>query len=115
MAAGSTKVPFMLGPVAAPMFASILTMICMLLFMIFPILVFNLYRVTGVTIVLLALLSGAAILSVARDRGQSPDEPHAWNVQDVRGTARTLSLIDESLVRFSYLGQNVFQLSQEAM
>jgi H+-transporting ATPase len=56
----------------------------MLLFMIFSILVFNLYPVTAFTIVLLALLNEAAILSVARDRRRSPDEPCAWNLQAVR-------------------------------
>lgn len=50
----------------------------MLQFMTFSILVFNFYPGTAVTIALLSLLNDdASTLSIAHDRGRSPDQPSA--------------------------------------
>ncbi len=61
-----------------------------LLFMILSILVFNLYPVTAVMVVLLALLNDGAILSIAHDRAHYSEQPKVWNMPGVLRVATVL-------------------------
>ncbi len=85
-----------------------------LLFMTASILVFNLYPVTAVMIVLLALLNDGAILSIAYDRARHSDRPEAWNMPAVLGVATVLGFagVMASFGLF-YLGTRVFHLGRE--
>ncbi len=54
-------------------------------FLTLSILIFNFYPLTAVMIVLLALLSDAAILSIAYDKVHYSNKPEAWNMPLVMG------------------------------
>ena len=56
-------------------------------FVSLAILVFQLYPVTAIMIVLLALLNDCAILSIAYDNVRYKHEPEAWNMRLVLGIA----------------------------
>jgi H+-transporting ATPase len=64
-----------------------------LLFMAAAILAFNFYPMTAVMIVMLALLNGGAILSIAYDNVHYQDKPEAWNMRMVLGVATVLGVI----------------------
>jgi H+-transporting ATPase len=85
-----------------------------LLFMTLSILVFNFYPVTAVMIVLLALLNDGAILAIAFDKVRYANQPEAWNMPVVLGTATVLGVAGV-LASFGlfYLGERVFHLSRE--
>ncbi len=64
-----------------------------LLFMALSILAFDLYPVTAVMIVLLALLNDGAILSIASDRVPDSARPLTWRMGTVLGVATSLGLM----------------------
>ncbi len=82
-----------------------------LLFMTLSILLFNVYPVTAVMIVLLALLNDGAILSIAYDNVKGSDRPVSWNMPQVLGMATLLGSIGvvETFGLF-YLGKRHFHL-----
>ena len=84
-----------------------------LLFMTLSILVFNFYPVTAVMIVLLALFNDGAILSIAYDRVHYANDPEAWNMHMILGTATVLGIagVIASFGLF-YLGERVFHLDR---
>ena len=84
-----------------------------LLFMTLSILVFNFYPVTAVMIVLLALFNDGAILSIAYDRVHYANDPEAWNMHMILGTATVLGVagVIASFGLF-YLGERVFHLDR---
>lgn len=83
-----------------------------LFFVTASILVFNLYPVTAVMIVLLALLNDGAILSIAYDNARSSNKPEAWDMRRVLGVATCLGIMGV-LETFGllYLVEKVFNLS----
>jgi len=85
-----------------------------LLFMTLAILVFNFYPVTAVMIVMLALLNDGAILSIAYDNVHYKDQPEAWNMRVVLGTATVLGAIGVvSAFGLFYLGERVFHIDRD--
>jgi H+-transporting ATPase len=85
-----------------------------LLFLTLAILVFNMYPVTAIMIVLLAVLNDGAILSIAYDNVRYSDRPERWDMRSVLGVATTLGFIGviASFLLF-YMGETVFHLSQD--
>jgi len=87
-----------------------------LLFMTLSILVFNFYPVTAVMIVLLALLNDGAILTIAYDRARVADEPEAWNMRMVLGTAAVLGVLGVfASFGLFYLGERVYHLDRATL
>lgn len=82
-----------------------------LLFMTLSILIYNLYPVTAVMIVLLALLNDGAILSIAYDNVKGSAKPVAWNMPLVFSLATVLGFVGviESF-GILYLGKSYLQL-----
>jgi H+-transporting ATPase len=82
-----------------------------LLFLTLAILVFNLYPVTAIMIVLLAILNDGAILTIAYDNVHYSDRPEAWNMRSVLGIATILGVfgVISSFVLF-YVGKTVLHL-----
>jgi H+-transporting ATPase len=85
-----------------------------LLFITLAILVFNVYPLTAVMIVMLALLNDGAILSIAYDNVHYKDEPEAWNMRLVLGIATVMGVIGP-MASFGlyYLGKQVFHLDSQ--
>ncbi len=84
-----------------------------LLFMTLAILVFTFYPLTAVMIVILALLNGGAILSIAYDNVHYKDKPEAWNMRLVLGISTVLGVIGVvSAFGLFYLGERVFHLDR---
>jgi H+-transporting ATPase len=85
-----------------------------LLFITLAILVFNVYPLTAVMIVMLALLNDGAILSIAYDNVHYKNEPEAWNMRLVLGIATVLGVIGP-MASFGlfYLGNRVFHLDHQ--
>ena len=85
-----------------------------LLFITLAILVFNVYPLTAVMIVMLALLNDGAILSIAYDNVHYKDEPEAWNMRLVLGIATVLGVIGPvASFGLFYLGNRVFHLDHQ--
>lgn len=85
-----------------------------LLFITLAILVFNVYPLTAVMIVMLALLNDGAILSIAYDNVHYKDEPEAWNMHLVLGIATVLGVIGPvASFGLFYLGNRVFHLDHQ--
>ncbi len=85
-----------------------------LLFITLAILVFNVYPLTAVMIVMLALLNDGAILSIAYDNVHYKDKPEAWNMRLVLGIATLLGVIGPvASFGLFYLGNRVFHLDQQ--
>jgi H+-transporting ATPase len=85
-----------------------------LLFITLAILVFNVYPLTAVMIVMLALLNDGAILSIAYDNVHYKDEPEAWNMRLVLGIATVLGVIGPvASFGLFYLGNRVFHLDRQ--
>jgi H+-transporting ATPase len=85
-----------------------------LLFITMAILVFNVYPLTAVMIVMLALLNDGAILSIAYDNVHYKDEPEAWNMRLVLGIATVLGVIGPvASFGLFYLGNRVFHLDHQ--
>jgi H+-transporting ATPase len=88
--------------------------VALLGFLTLAIVFFNIYPVTAVMIVLLAILNDGAILSIAYDRVHYSDRPEAWNMRLVMGVAAALGSF--ALLRsfgIFFLGENVFNLSRD--
>jgi H+-transporting ATPase len=64
-----------------------------LLFVTAAILVFNLFPVTAIMIVLLALLNDGAILAIAYDRATAARSPAAWQMRSILTVATVLGII----------------------
>jgi H+-transporting ATPase len=85
-----------------------------LLFITLAILVFNVYPLTAVMIVMLALLNDGAILSIAYDNVHYKDEPEAWNMRLVLGIATVLGVIGPvASFGLFYLGNRIFHLDHQ--
>jgi len=88
--------------------------VALLGFLTLAIVFFNVYPVTAIMIVLLAILNDGAILSIAYDNVHYSNRPEAWNMRLVLGVATTLGVF--ALIRsfgiFS-LGEGVFNLSRD--
>ncbi len=82
-----------------------------LVFVTLAILVFDLFPVTAIMIVMLALLNDGAILSIAYDTVHYRNRPEAWNMRLVLGMATVLGAVGP-LAAFGlfYLGDRVFHL-----
>ncbi len=82
-----------------------------LLFVTLAILVFNLYPVTAIMIVMLALLNDGAILSIAYDNVRYKMQPEAWNMRLVLGISTVLGVVGPiAAFGLLYLGDRVFDL-----
>jgi H+-transporting ATPase len=85
-----------------------------LLFITLAILVFNIYPLTAVMIVMLALLNDGAILSIAYDNVRYKDQPESWNMRLVLGIATVLGVIGPvASFGLFYLGSRVFHLDHQ--
>jgi H+-transporting ATPase len=88
--------------------------VALLGFLTLAIVFFNIYPVTAIMIVLLAILNDGAILSIAYDRVHYSNRPEAWNMRLVMGVAAALGSF--ALLRsfgIFFLGENVFNLSRD--
>jgi H+-transporting ATPase len=88
--------------------------VALLGFLTLAIVFFNIYPVTAIMIVLLAILNDGAILSIAYDNVHYSNRPEAWNMRLVMGVAAALGsfALARSLGIF-FLGENVFNLSRD--
>ena len=86
--------------------------VALLLFLGLAILWFNVYPVTAIMIVLLAILNDGAILSIAYDNVRCSARPESWNMRLVLGVATVLGLF-ATIRSFGifYLGETIFGLS----
>jgi H+-transporting ATPase len=84
-----------------------------LLFLTLAILTFNMYPVTAIMIVLLAVLNDGAILSIAYDNVRYSNQPERWDMWTVLSVATTLGIFGV-IASFGllYMGEHVFHLSQ---
>ena len=85
-----------------------------LLFVTLVILVFNVFPVTAIQIVILALLNDGAILSIAYDNVRYSNRPEAWNMRLVLGLASVLGVVGP-LAAFGlfFLGDKSFHLDRD--
>jgi H+-transporting ATPase len=87
-----------------------------LLFMTLAILIFNLYPVTAIMIVLLAVLNDGAILSIAYDNVRYANQPEVWNMRSVLGIATILGIFGViSSFGLFYLAKTVLNLSNDML
>jgi len=85
-----------------------------LLFLTLAILLFNVYPVTAIMIVLLAILNDGAILSIAYDNVRYSDQPETWNMRSVLGIATILGVFGViSSFGLLLLVKNVLHLNQD--
>jgi H+-transporting ATPase len=86
----------------------------LLIFLTLAIILFNIYPVTAIMIVLLAILNDGAILSIAYDNVRYSEKPEAWNMPFVMSIAIVIGLfaVFRSFGIF-YLSEDVFGLSQD--
>ncbi len=83
-----------------------------LVFVTAVILAYNLFPVTAIMIVILALLNDGAILTIAYDNVHYKDQPEAWNMRLVIGMASILGLVGPvAAFGLFYLGDKVFTLN----
>lgn len=83
-----------------------------LIFITLSILIFDLYPITALMIVLLALLNDGPIMTIAYDNVKYSNEPEKWDLRIILGIATflgTLGVIESFFVL--YLGINIFKLS----
>lgn len=90
--------------------------VALLAFLSLAILFFNVYPVTAIMIVLLAILNDGAILSIAYDRVHYSQRPESWNLRLIIGIATVLGAF-ATLRSFGifYLGDVVFGLNHETV
>ena len=82
-----------------------------LFFVTLCILVFNLYPVTAIMIVLLALFNDAPIMAIAYDRVHYSDQPDKWNMRVVLSMSTLLGLIGViSSFGIFYIGRELLDL-----
>ena len=82
-----------------------------LFFLVSSILIFNLYPITPLMIVLLAILNDIPIMTIAYDNVRISSSPERWNMKKVLGIATGLGLIGVvSTFVLLYIGMNIFDL-----
>lgn len=86
--------------------------ICIMLFMVTSILVFNFYPVTAVMIILLALLNDIPILTIAYDKTLLEKKPVHWNLKRVLTISTLLGAINiiETFI-ILYVAKDIFKLT----
>jgi H+-transporting ATPase len=90
--------------------------VALLGFLTLAIVFFNIYPVTAIMIVLLAILNDGAILSIAYDNVHYSNRPEAWNMRLVLGVATVLGAF--ALLRslgIFLLGESVFNMSRDTL
>jgi H+-transporting ATPase len=86
------------------------------IFITLTITLFNVYPITAVMIVLLALLNDLPIITIAYDNVHYSDKPEKWNMRTVLGLATLLGVVGV-VISFGafYIGKEVFQLGPAAL
>jgi H+-transporting ATPase len=90
--------------------------VALLGFLTLAIVFFNIYPVTAIMIVLLAILNDGAILSIAYDNVHYSNRPEAWNMRLVLSIATMLGIF--ALIRsfgIFALGEYAFNLSRDSV
>jgi len=90
--------------------------VALLGFLTLAIVLFNVYPVTAIMIVLLAILNDGAILSIAYDKVHYSNRPEAWNMRLVLSIATMLGIF--ALLRsfgIFYLGKSILHLRPETL
>jgi H+-transporting ATPase len=87
-----------------------------LFFITLSIVIFNIYPVTAIMIVLLALLNDFAIMSIAYDRAEYAQKPSRWDMTSVLGMATFLGLVGTmSSFLFFSIGISLLHLTQDVL
>lgn len=87
-----------------------------LFFVTLCILIFNVYPVTAVMIVLLALFNDAPIMAIANDNVHYSNEPEKWHMHEVIGMATVLGLFGVGVTFGAfYIADRVLGLSHEVV
>ncbi len=83
-----------------------------LIFTAMIILIFNVYPVTALMLVLIALLDDIPVMTIAYDRTEKINSPQRWNMYQVLGMATFLGILGvlSSLILF-YIGIDILKLS----
>ncbi len=82
-----------------------------LLFITLSIIIFQLYPVTALMIVMLALLNDMPIMTIAYDNVKYSDEPEKWNMRTLLGIATMLGIIGVfSTFGILYIGREILNL-----
>ena len=86
------------------------------IFITLTITLFNVYPITAVMIVLLALLNDLPIITIAYDNVHYSKEPERWNMRTVLGLATLLGTVGV-VISFGafYIGKEIFLLSPAAL
>jgi H+-transporting ATPase len=86
------------------------------IFITLTITLFNIYPITAVMIVLLALLNDLPIITIAYDNVHYSKKPEKWNMRTVLGLATLLGTVGV-IISFGafYIGKEVFHLSPAAL
>ncbi|MEW6141696.1 MAG: plasma-membrane proton-efflux P-type ATPase [Chloroflexota bacterium] len=90
--------------------------VALLVFLTLAILLFNIYPVTAIMVVLLAILNDGAILSIAYDNVRPGARPESWTMRPILGVATTLGLF-ATIRSFGifYIGDTVFHMSRDLL
>jgi len=87
-----------------------------LVFIALSIVIFNLYPVTALMIVLLAILNDFAIISIAYDRAEYSSRPDRWRMSSVMGMALYLGLIGTAAsFLLMFIGLDLLHLSGDVL
>ena len=87
-----------------------------LFFITLSIVIFNLYPVTAIMIVLLAILNDFAIMSIAYDRAEYSSKPDRWRMSSVMGMALYLGLIGTvASFLLLFIGLDLLHLSSDIL
>ena len=87
-----------------------------LFFITLSIVIFNLYPVTAIMIVLLAILNDFAIMSIAYDRAEYSRRPDRWRMSSVMGMALYLGLIGTvASFLLLFIGLDLLHLSSDIL
>ncbi len=90
--------------------------IALLVFLTLSILIFNIYPVTAIMIVLLAILNDGAILSIAYDNVHFSNQPEKWEMRSVLGIATVIGIF--AIVRsfgIFYIGNELLHLDTDVL
>jgi H+-transporting ATPase len=86
------------------------------IFITLTITLFNVYPITAVMIVLLALLNDLPIITIAYDNVHYSKEPEKWNMRNVLGLATLLGAVGVAISFGAfYIGKEIFLLSPAAL
>ncbi len=87
-----------------------------LFFITLSIVIFNLYPVTALMIVLLAILNDFAIMSIAYDRAEYSRQPDRWRMSSVMGMALYLGLIGTAAsFLLMFIGLDLLHLNRDVL